>query len=395
MRTELAACVVASPGTRRLPQINGRTVLVHDYLNQYGGAERLLEVLHDLAPDAPVFTSIYDPESMPSFYREWDIRTTWIEKVPGVHQHHQRALPMYPLAFERLRLPACDLVLSSSSAFAKMVRPPAGAVHICYTHAPMRFAWDLEAYVARERLSNSARIALRPLMAVFRQRDRATADRVDRFIANSSVVRDRIRAFWQRDAAVIHPPVEVDAFQPAPADDTRDYFLMVSRLVPYKRFDLAIEACNALKLPLWIVGDGRDRAALEASAGPTVRFLGRVSDEELRGLYARCRASIFMSEDDFGIAQVESQAAGRPVIALAAGGAVDTVLGGVTGIHVRQQTVESLIEGLGRFEQTMFDPDRLVEHARTFSRERFERELIDLIDETMESARAGELRRWN
>ncbi len=395
MRTELAARVVASPGTRRLPQINGRTVLVHDYLNQYGGAERLLEVLHDLAPDAPVFTSIYDPESMPSFYREWDIRTTWIEKVPGVYQHHQRALPMYPLAFERLRLPACDLVLSSSSAFAKMVRPPAGAVHICYTHAPMRFAWDLEAYVARERLSNSARIALRPLMAVFRQRDRATADRVDRFIANSSVVRDRIRAFWQRDAAVIHPPVEVDAFQPAPADDTRDYFLMVSRLVPYKRFDLAIEACNALKLPLWIVGDGRDRAALEASAGPTVRFLGRVSDEELRGLYARCRASIFMSEDDFGIAQVESQAAGRPVVALAAGGAIDTVLDGVTGIHVREQTVRSLIEALARFEQTTFVPDRLVEHARTFSRKRFERELIEVIEETMESAQAGERRRWN
>jgi glycosyltransferase involved in cell wall biosynthesis len=233
------------------------------------------------------------------------------------------------------------------------------------------------------------------MMALFRQRDRATAERVDRFVANSSVVRDRIRAFWQRDAAVINPPVEVGAFTPAPASEVQDYFLMVSRLVPYKRFDLAIEACNALGLPLWIVGDGRDRAALEAIAGPTIRFLGRVSDVELRELYARCRASIFMSEDDFGIAQVESQAAGRPVVALAAGGALDTVVDGVTGVHVRAQTAESLIEALERFERTSFETDRLVEHARSFSRERFEREMVALIEETIEAARAGERRRWN
>lgn len=383
------------PESRESPRISARTVLVHDYLNQYGGAERLLEVLHDLAPDAPVYTSIYDPASMPTAYRAWDIRSTWIDRVPGVHRRHQRVLPFYPLAFERLRLPACDLVLSSSSAFAKMVRPPAGAVHVCYTHSPMRFAWNLDAYVERERLPNSTRVALRPLMALFRQRDRASAGRVDRFVANSSVVRERIRAFWQRDASVINPPVDVNAFHPAPADEVQDYFLMVSRLVPYKRFDLAIAACNSLQLPLWIVGDGRDRAALEASAGPTIRFLGRVSDAELRRLYSRCRASIFMSEDDFGIAQVESQAAGRPVIALAAGGALDTVIDGVTGIHVREQTPESLIEALARFGRTSFDPGRLVEHARSFSRERFECEMVGLIDETLESARAGEWRRWN
>lgn len=395
VRTEVAGQALDARMTQARRRLDGRTVLIHDYLNQYGGAERLLEVLHDLAPDAPVFTSIYDPDSMPPAYRKWDIRTSWIERIPGVHHHHQRALPVYPLAFERMELPACDLVLSSSSAFAKMVRPPTGAVHICYVHSPMRFAWDLDAYVARERLSNAARLALKPLMAVFRQRDRATADRVDRFVANSSVVRDRIRAYWGRDATVIHPPVEVDAFSPAPTAEIQDYFLMVSRLVPYKRFDLAIAACNALKLPLWIVGDGRDRSALAASAGPTVRFLGRVDDVELRHLYARCRASIFMSEDDFGIAQVESQAAGRPVIALAAGGAVDTVRDGVTGTHVREQTSASLVEALGRFERTSFDPDRLVAHARTFSRERFEGELVQLIEETMASARAGDRRRWN
>jgi glycosyltransferase involved in cell wall biosynthesis len=395
VRTDVVERVVDAPVSRATRRLIGRTVLVHDYLNQHGGAERLLEVMHDLAPDAPVYTSIYDPESMPATYHAWDIRTSWIDKIPGVQRHHQRALPAYPLAFERLRLPACDLVLSSSSAFAKMVRPPTGAVHISYIHSPMRFAWDLDAYVAREKLPGSAQVALRPLMAAFRQRDRATTARVDRFVANSTVVRDRIRAFWQRDATVINPPVDVAAFAPAAPGAVQDYFLIVSRLVPYKRLDLAIEAFNALRLPLWIVGDGRDRAMLEAQAGPSIRFLGRVSDDERRTLYAHCRAAVFMSEDDFGIAQVESQAAGRPVIALAAGGALDTVRDGVTGIHVREQTVESLIEALARFERTTFATERLVEHARSFSSERFERELVDLIEETMTSARAGERRRWN
>jgi glycosyltransferase involved in cell wall biosynthesis len=394
VRTDLEERVTAV-ADRRPALAKERIVLVHDYLNQYGGAERLLEVLHDLVPDAPVFTSIYAPDSMPAAYREWDIRTTWIEHIPGVHRHHQRALPAFPLAFEQLRLPECDLVLSSSSAFAKMVRPPAGAVHISYVHSPMRFAWNLDAYVARERMPGSTRVALKPLMAAMRQRDRATAQRVDRFVANSTVVRDRIRAFWGRDAAVINPPVEVSALEPCAPADVRDYFLMVTRLVPYKRIDLVIEACNRLGLPLWIAGDGRDRAMLEAMAGPTVRFLGHVSDDERRRLYARCRASIFMSEDDFGIAQVESQAAGRPVVALAMGGAVDTVIDGATGVHVRQQAVESLIDALIRFEHLRFEPERLVAHARSFSRERFEREMLELIEETMESVRDGERRRWN
>ncbi len=292
----------------RLPE---RTVLVHDYLNQHGGAERLLEVVHELAPQAPVYASMYDPHRMPESYRDWDIRTTWMDRLPGVAAAHQRYLPAYPLAFERLRLPACDLVLSSSSAFAKAVRPPAGATHVAYIHSPMRFAWNLDGYVERERMSPAMRRALGPLMAGMRRWDRRTAARVDRFAANSTAVRDRIRAFWDRDATVIYPPVDVERFVPAPPDEVGDYFLMVSRLVPYKRFDVAIEAFNALGLPLWIAGDGRDRAALECQAGPTVRLLGRVSDVELAGLYARARAVVFMSEDDFGIAQVEAQAAGR------------------------------------------------------------------------------------
>ncbi len=365
------------------------TALVHDYLNQYGGAERVLEAMHDLAPNAPVYTSMYAPDQMPPEYRGWDIRTSWIDRVPRARTNHQIVLPAYPFAFERLQVAPCDLVLSSSSAWAKMVQPPRGAVHVSYIHSPMRFAWAFDQYCERERLPAVARNALRPLMAGFRWRDRATLDRVDRFIANSTVVRDRIRAFWRRDATVVFPPVDVDAFTPAPAHEVGDYFLMVSRLVPYKRFDIAIDAFTALGLPLWIVGDGRDRAQLERRAGPNVRFLGRVPDDELRRLWARCRATVFMSEDDFGIAQVEAQAAGRPVVALAAGGVFDTVLPDETGVWVKEQNAESLVAALRRFDTLSFDTGRLVEHARRFSTQRFQRELVAVVNETLAARHSG------
>lgn len=378
----------------QVPALPARTVLVHDYLNQYGGAERVLEAMHELAPDAPLFTSIYDADKMPDEYRAWDVRTTWIDRLDVARRNHQLVLPAYPVAFDRLSLPECDLVLSSSSAWAKMVRPPAGAVHVSYIHSPMRFAWAFRQYCERERLPSAARQGLRPFMGVLRWRDRMTTSRVDRLIANSSVVRDRIKLFWKRDSTVIFPPVETSKFQPAPQDEIGDYFLMVSRLVPYKRFDIAIEAFNRLGLPLWIVGDGRDRQRLEAMAGPTVRFLGRLPDDEVRHLWARCRATVFMSEDDFGIAQVEAQAAGRPVIAYAAGGVFDTVLPDETGVWVGEQTAESLVSALERFDTLTFDTDRLVRHAQRFSRERFQRELVGVVNETLEARQAGE-RSWN
>ncbi|MDQ3525924.1 MAG: glycosyltransferase, partial [Chloroflexota bacterium] len=199
-----------------------------------------------------------------------------------------------------------------------------------------------------------------------------------------------IRAFWRRDATVVFPPVDVDAFTPAPREQVGDNFLMVSRLVPYKRFDIAIDAFNELGLPLWIVGDGRDRAQLERRAGPNVRFLGRVPDDELRQLWARCRATVFMSEDDFGIAQVEAQAAGRPVIALAAGGVFDTVVPDVTGVWVEEQSAESLVAALRRFDTLSFDTGTLVEHARRFSTERFQRELVAVVHETLAARQPGE-----
>jgi glycosyltransferase involved in cell wall biosynthesis len=359
--------------------------LVHDYLNQYGGAERVLEALHDLFPEAPVFTSMYDPAAMPPSYRSWDVRTSFMQRLPGVHRHHQIYLPLYPLVFQRLRLQGYQVVLSSSSAFAKAVRPAPGALHVCYCHSPMRFAWNFQQYAEREQIGPLLRWALTPLMAWLRCWDVATAKRVDVVVANSRAVAGRIRAWWGREASVIFPPVDVDRARPAPPGAIGDYFLLVSRLVPYKRIDLALAAFKALELPLKVVGEGRDRAALMAQAGPTIEFLGQVSEDEKFHLYAHCRAAVFPAEDDFGIAQVEVQAAGRPAIALARGGALDTVIDGVTGVLFPEQTVESLIDAVRRFERLHFSPEELVRQARRFSRARFQDEMRALIERALEA----------
>ncbi len=363
--------------------VRGRVALVHDYLNQYGGAERVLEALHELFPHAPVFTSMYDADRMPSTYRSWDIRTSFMQRLPGVHRHHQLYVLFYPLAFRRFRLDGYSVVVSSSSAFAKGVRTAPGTLHLCYCHSPMRFAWNFGQYAEREQIGPLLRRALPPLLAWLRRWDVATAQRVDVIVANSSAVAQRIRAWWGREATVIFPPVDVERARPAPPGEIGDYFLLVSRLVPYKRIDLAIAAFNELRLPLKIVGEGRDRAALMAQAGPTIEFLGQVPEDEKFRLYAHCRAAVFPAEDDFGIAQVEVQAAGRPAIALARGGALDTVVDGVTGVLFPEQTVESLIEAVRRFEWLHFSTGEIVRRARRFSRARFKVEMRELIDRAL------------
>ncbi len=377
-----------------------RVALVHDYLNQYGGAERVLEALHELFPEAPVYTSMYAAERLPSFYRSWDIRTTWLQRLPGVHRRHQLYLPFYPVAFSRLHLDDVDLVVSSSSAFAKSVGIGPQTLHICYCHSPMRFAWDFATYAEREDVPRLARVLLAPFMAWLRRWDRTTAQRIHFIVANSQTVAERIRRYWGRQAIVIHPPVTIDRVQPVPPDQVEDYFLVVSRLVHYKRLDLVIEACNRLQLPLKIVGDGRARQALERLAGPTVQFLGSIPDEEKFALYARCRAAIFPAEDDFGIAQVEVQAAGRPAIAFGRGGARETVIDGVTGILFHEQTVDALIAALRRFERLSFDPSTIRRHAERFRPERFKAEFAALVRSALESPAPVHQRRevvapWN
>ena len=353
-----------------------RVALAHDYLNQYGGAERVVEVFHQMYPDAPVYTSIYAPDLMPESYRSWDIRTSVLQRAPGIHRHHQSYLPFYPLAFKLLQVEdEYDVLLSSSSAWGKGVRVNPSTLHICYCHSPMRFAWDFDDYAERERMDDLSRAVVQPILRRLRNWDRATSRRVDRFIANSRVVQQRIAEYWGRQSTIIHPPVDTDGFAPAAVEDIGEYYVLVSRLVPYKRFDIAIEAANRLGIPLKIIGDGRARADLEAIAGPTVEFLGRVDDAERNRLFAQCRAAIFPAEDDFGIGQVEVQASGRPVIAYDRGGAQETVIDGDTGVRFSPQTVDGLIEAIRRFERMTFSTDHIIRHAAQFSRARFEREI--------------------
>lgn len=358
-----------------------RIALVHDWLNQLGGAENVLETLVRLYPGAPVFTSIYARQLMPAAYRDWDIRTTFMQRLPGVFTHHQAYLPLYPLAFRGLDLTGYELILSNKSGFCHGVSAPAGATHICYCLTPTRFLWQYEAYRAREALQPALSAALRPLVAALRRWDYAAAQRVHHFIAISTEVQARIRRFYGRESTVIFPPVELGRFRPA-SEPPGDYFLAGGRLIPYKRTDLAVQACSELGLKLLVFGDGRDRPALERLAGPTVAFLGRVSWDELARLYAGARAFIFPGLEDFGIAPVEAQAAGRPVIAFGSGGALDTVIPGVTGEFFHRPTVAALKEALARFDARAYDPQACRANAERFSRERFVRELQAFIRRT-------------
>jgi glycosyltransferase involved in cell wall biosynthesis len=342
----------------------------------------VLEVLVEMFPDAPIYTSMYWPDAMPAAYRHWDIRTTWLDRLPGIYRNHQPYLLLYPLAFGALNLKGYDLVISNKSAFCLGVQTSPGTRHVCYCLTPTRFVWDFGTYVDREGVGGAAQRLVRPFLGRLQRWERAAADRVDAFVAISAEVQARIQSFYGRESAIIYPPVSTDRFAPVEGHD--DYYLIVSRLIPYKRIDLAVRAFNELGLPLWIGGDGRDRLSLEAMAGPNVRFLGRVPDDELGPLLAGCRAFVFPGLEDFGIAPVEAMAAGRPVIAYAGGGALDSVVEGVTGTFFHEQTPESLADAVRRFDGLAFDPATIREHARRFDVQVFKARMEALIREVLE-----------
>lgn len=345
-----------------------RVAIIHDYLNQYGGAERVLEALHELYPDAPVYTSLYDPAAMPESYCDWDIRTSWMQRLPGWRQHFQKYFLLYPSAFESFDLSAYDLILSSSSAYAKGVIPAPGARHICYCHTPMRFAWRTDDYIKREGLGRLQRGVLPLLLTYVRLWDVATTPRVDQFIANSHEVAARIARYYGRTALVIAPPVDLSPYRPwVPGN----FYLAGGRLIPYKRLDLVIQAFTALRLPLKVFGDGRDRERLQALAGPNVEFLGQIGEEQRHDLFASCRAFIFPGEEDFGITPLEAMSAGRPVIAYAAGGALETVIEGVTGRFFHQQSAAAIAAAVAAARTDRYDPAVIRRHAEGFSRDVF------------------------
>ncbi len=350
-----------------------KLALVASWLNQYGGAERVLEAAHEIYPDAPVFTSMYWQRAMPAAYQAWDIRVAWLDKLPLIKRQHQWFLPLYPAGFEALDLRGHDTILSITSAFAHGVRVPDGARHVCYCLTPARFLWNYADYVEREQIPAPARAVLPLIVPALRAWDYRAAQRVTQFIAISRAVQQRIRDYYGRAASIIHPPVAVERFRPT---ETRgDFFLIVSRLIPYKRIDLAVRAFNELGLPLVIAGDGRDRARLQARARGNIRFLGRVSDADSRDLLAQCRALIFPGEEDFGIAPLEANAAGKPVIAYAGGGALDSVVAGVTGEFFREPTPAALAETVRAFDASKFDGRACRAHAEKFGVRVFQEKL--------------------
>jgi len=361
-----------------------RLALVHDWLNQIGGAEDVLETLVDMFPHAPIYTSMYWRDGMPKLYRSWPIHTTWMDHLPGIYRHHQVYLPLYPVAFSQLDLSEHEIILSNKSGFCHGLHK-GQATHICYCLTPTRYVWDFEAYAAREALPAALKAALRPLIRILQRWDYRAAQDVDIFVAISGDIQRRIKRHYRRDSTIVYPPVDATRFRPSATHDT--YYLIVSRLVPYRRIDLAIEAFNTLGLPLIIAGDGRDRPRLESLAGPNVTFLGRVPDGDLPELFSKCRAYILPGLEDFGIAPVQAQAAGRPVIAFAGGGALDTVLEGQTGAFFREPEAHALAAAVTSFDADAVDPDTCRANAERFGASVFEQKMHRIIEDAWTSKR--------
>ncbi|MCB9078756.1 MAG: glycosyltransferase [Anaerolineaceae bacterium] len=374
-----------------------KIAIAHDWLNQMGGAENVLEQMVALYPGAPVFTTIYGPELMPDTYRRWTIKSTWLNRAPGVNRHHQPYLPLYPPAVSSMDFSGYDVILSNKSGFIHGLRHTSRQLHICYCLAPTRYVWDYDGYAQREGFGRWLGLAIAPAIKKLQQWDfraaqptpngqtkRPAAGRaqgVDHFIAISKDIQTRIKTYYGRDSVIIYPPVDTGRFRPAEGEPQGDYYLIVSRLIPYKRIDLAVQALSRLKRRLIIVGDGRDRAQLEQLAGPTVEFKGRLPWDDVAKLMANCRAFLFPGFEDFGIAPVEAQAAGRPVIAFAKGGALDTVIEPETGLFFREQTVECLMAAVEQFETMAFDPVSARANAERFSNQRFKQQLSQFIGE--------------
>ena len=351
-----------------------RVALVHDALNQYGGAEKVLEEFHALFPEAPVFCPVYLPKVMSPDFANWDIRPSWMDRLPGANRYHRIVFPLYRYAMHGLDLSEYDLILSSSFNFAQNVVADHDARHVCYCHSPSRFLWDFHGYARREGFSKIKRALVKPFLPSLRTNDVVSAQHVDSWIATSRVVQQRIRKTYRRRSSIIPPPVDLTKFAPSTGHD--GYLLLLMRLVAWKRADIVIQACNELKLKLVVAGDGRDRQRLEKIAGPTIEFVGRAEGERKAELFARCAAFILPAIEDFGITPLEAMASGRPVIAVGAGGALDTVEPGVTGEFFTEQTPASLADVLRRFDPDTYDPDAIRRHAEKFSSIHFRERIL-------------------
>lgn len=338
----------------------------------------MLQSLHTAFPEAPVYTLFCDRRAIREMLPGAVIHTSFAQRLPRVNRWFRAYAPLLPMAAESLDLSRFDVILSSSFAFAKGVIPPPSTCHICYCHTPLRYLWS-EFHASRAAPGRGwTRIAIDPLMSYLRLWDRLSADRVDHFIANSQTTAARIAKYYHRDSTIIHPPARVKGISPSGVSG--DFYLLVSRLMPYKRVDLAIQAFNQLGLPLKIVGTGPQLGELRRQAGPHVELLGSVSDAALAELYDRCRAFVFPAIEDFGIVMVEAQAYGKPVIACAGGGASEIVIDGETGVLFDEQTPASLVSAVKKFADLKFDAERIRAHALEFDESKFQQRIREFVE---------------
>lgn len=354
-----------------------RVAVVHDYFTQHGGAENVAGELYNLVPQADVYATVALDKYVPACIPREKLQTSWMQNLPRLGDLYRLYFPLYPLGVQSLDLSRYDLVISSSSGYGKGVRTRSDALHVCYCHTPMRWIWRYHDYVSREKLAVSKRLLLPFALKGLKAWDIDAARQPDQYVANSRVVAQRIRDCYGREAIVIPPPINAGRFVLQPRQD--DYYLVLARLVSYKRIDLAISACNLLGRRLVVIGGGPESDKLRALAGPTVTVLGHVSDAEATRYASECRALLFPGEEDFGMAPLELAAAGRPTIAYRGGGALETIVEGTTGIFFDQQDVPSLAEAILSFEKMSWDPNTLRAHALRFDVSQFRRKFYDLL----------------
>jgi glycosyltransferase involved in cell wall biosynthesis len=366
-----------------------KIALVHDYFVQMGGAERVAEAMHDSFPSAPMYTTVALRNGLPQRLRTADVRTSLLQNLPSLDRRFRHYFMLYPFAVENFDLSAYDLIFSSSSGYAKGVRRRRNAIHVCYCHTPMRWVWRYDDYVAREGFGGAARAALPYLLWGLRKWDLRASRQPNYYIANSRLVAQRIKKIYGREAFVIPPPIDVQRFQMA--NEVDDYYLVLSRLMPYKRIDLAIEAAKRMNRRLIIIGDGPDRARLEKLADDRIEFLGRQPDKIVNYYAARCQALLFPGEEDFGMVPLEVNAAGRPVIAYRGGGALETVVENVTGVFFDQQNGHSLAEAIEKFEGLNWQQETLRQHAEKFDRNVFAFRVLQFLGSVAPASCADEL----
>jgi glycosyltransferase involved in cell wall biosynthesis len=366
-----------------------KLAIVHDWLTGIRGGERVLEALCTQYPDAELFTLVHRRGSQAAAVERHRIHTSLAQHIPGVRRSYRRWLLLYPALVEQFDLERFDVVISSSHCVAKSVIAPPGTVHICYCHTPMRYAWDqFDAYFGPKRLGRFGSGLMRRVMAGLARWDRDTAYRVDRYLTNSRYVADRVRRYYNRDALVVYPPVDTEFFHPDSVVPER-FALVVSALVPYKRLDVAIDACRLAGVPLKIVGTGPDRAQLEQRAPGTTEFLGWLSDGHLRELYQRARCLLMTGEEDFGIAPLEAQACGRPVVALARGGARESIIDGETGVLVDAAEPEAFGDAVAALDRLAFEPSVIRRQAERFNRRRFAEQIDAAVRDALIAARTS------